>query len=111
MGSNRKRIRDYAYLSRIARGLAGGKSRSQARRHARAADLPSEARPQPFKRSESQQDDLRPLNVLHWTPSVLDDPLHTSAMLSREEKRDSLSHSSRLARLRPSVNPPFASVH
>ena len=28
-----------------------------------------------------------------------------------QEKRDSLSHSSSLARLRPSVNPPFASVH
>jgi hypothetical protein len=32
-------------------------------------------------------------------------------MLSREEKRDGLSHSSRLARLCASVNPPFASVH
>jgi hypothetical protein len=33
MASNPKRIRDYAkeYLIRIARGLAGGESRSQAR--------------------------------------------------------------------------------
>jgi hypothetical protein len=53
MASNPKRIRDYAkeYLIRIARGLAGGKSRSQARGHARAVDLPSTAAPQPFKRS------------------------------------------------------------
>ena len=39
---------------------------------------------------------MRPLNVLHRTPSVLDDPLQIRAMLSREEKRDSPSHSSRL---------------
>ena len=41
MASKSKRKRDYAkeYLIRIARGLAGGKSRSQARGHARAADL------------------------------------------------------------------------
>jgi hypothetical protein len=58
-----------------------------------------------------QQDDLRPLNVLHRTPSVLDDPFQIRAMLSREEKRDGLSHSCRLARLCASVNPPFASVH
>ena len=58
-----------------------------------------------------QQDDLRPLNLLGRTPSVLDDPLQVRAMLSREEKLDSPSHSSRLARLCPSVNPPFASVH
>jgi hypothetical protein len=58
-----------------------------------------------------QQDDLRPLNVLHRTPSVRDDPLQIRVMLSREEKRDSPSHSSRLARLCASVNPPFASVH
>ena len=51
MASNPKRIRDYAkeYLIRIARGLAGGKSRSQARGHAKAADLASNTRPQPFK--------------------------------------------------------------
>jgi hypothetical protein len=57
------------------------------------------------------QDDLRPLNVLHRTPSVLDHPLQIRALLSREEKRDSPSHSSRLARFCASVNPPFASVH
>jgi hypothetical protein len=61
MGSNSKRKRNYAYeyLIRIARGLAGGKSRSQARGHARAADLPSNASPLPFKRSEPLEDALK----------------------------------------------------
>jgi hypothetical protein len=61
MASNPKRIRDYAkeYLIRIARGLAGGRSRSQARGHARAADLPSNGSPQPFKRSEPLEDALK----------------------------------------------------
>ena len=61
MASNPKRIRDYAkeYLIRIARGLAGGKSRSQARGHARAIDLPSSTSSQPFKRSEPLEDALK----------------------------------------------------
>jgi hypothetical protein len=61
MASSPKRIRDYAkeYLIRIARGVAGGKSRSQARGHARAADLPSDTSPQPFKRSEPLEDALK----------------------------------------------------
>jgi hypothetical protein len=61
MASNPKRIRDYAkeYLIRIARGLTGGKSRSQARGHARAADLPGNASPQPFKRSEPLEDAVK----------------------------------------------------
>jgi hypothetical protein len=61
MASNPKRIRDYAkeYLIRIARGLAGGKSRSQARGHAKAADLASNACPQPFKRSEPLEGTLK----------------------------------------------------
>ena len=61
MASNPKRIRDYAkeYLIRIARGLSGGRSRAQARGHARAADLPSNAGPQPFKRSEPLEDALK----------------------------------------------------
>ena len=61
MASKSKRKRNYAkeYLIRIARGLAGGKSRSQARGHARAADLPSNASPQPFKRSEPLEDALK----------------------------------------------------
>jgi transcriptional regulator with XRE-family HTH domain len=60
MASNAKRNRNYAkeYLIRIARGLAGGKSRSQARGHARAADLPSVA-PQPFKCSEPLEEALK----------------------------------------------------
>jgi hypothetical protein len=61
MASNPKRIRDYAkeYLIRIARGLAGGKSRSQARGHARAIDLPSSTSSQPFKRSAPLEDALK----------------------------------------------------
>ena len=61
MASESKRKRNYAkeYLIRIAHGLAGGKSRSQARGHARAADLPDNATPQPFKRSEPLEDALK----------------------------------------------------
>jgi hypothetical protein len=42
MATKSKRIRDFKqeYLARIARGLASGKTRSQARGHARAGDLP-----------------------------------------------------------------------
>jgi hypothetical protein len=61
MASKLKRKRDYAkeYLIRMARGLAGGKSRSQARGHARAADLSGSTSPQPFKRSEPLEDALK----------------------------------------------------
>jgi hypothetical protein len=61
MASKPKRERNYAreYLIRIARGLAIGKSRSQARGHARADDLPSGAGQQPFKRSEPLEDALK----------------------------------------------------
>jgi hypothetical protein len=61
VASNSKRKRNYAkeYLIRIARGLAGGKSRSQARGHARAGDLPQTASAQPFKRSEPLEDALK----------------------------------------------------
>jgi hypothetical protein len=61
MASKPKRKRNYAkeYLIRIARGLAGGKSRSQARGHARAADLPSNSSRQPFKRSEPLENALK----------------------------------------------------
>jgi hypothetical protein len=61
MATGSKRIRDYAkeYLIRIARGLAGGKSRSKARGHAKAADLASNASPQPFKHSEPLEDALK----------------------------------------------------
>jgi len=46
MATKSKRRRNYSaeYQRRIARGLASGKSRSQARGHARAADLPPPAR-------------------------------------------------------------------
>jgi hypothetical protein len=61
MASKPKRKRNYAkeYLIRIARGLGSGKSRSQARGHARAADLPGDARPRPFSRSEPLEDALK----------------------------------------------------
>jgi hypothetical protein len=61
MASNSKTKRNYAkeYLIRIARGLAGGKSRSEARGHARAADLPRDSTPQPFRRSEPLEDALK----------------------------------------------------
>ena len=61
MASKPKRKRNYGkeYLIRIARGLASGRSRPQARGHARAADLPSSASPQPFKRSEPLEDALK----------------------------------------------------
>jgi len=51
MATKWKRIRDFKqeYLARIARGLASGKSRSQARGHARAGDLPH-ASPLPFEK-------------------------------------------------------------
>src|SRR5271154_1466088 len=79
--------------------------------HRRPADADPLGNLQHRQALGGQQDDLRPLNVLHRTPSVLDDPLQVRAMLSREEKRDSPSHSSRLAQLCASVNPPFASLH
>jgi hypothetical protein len=61
MASKTKRKRNYAkeYLIRINRGLATGKSRSQARGHARAADLPGDASPQPFRRSEPLEGALK----------------------------------------------------
>jgi hypothetical protein len=55
-GPNRLHLR---YLIRIARGLTGGKSRAQARGHARAADLPTIPNPPPFKRSEPLEDALK----------------------------------------------------
>jgi hypothetical protein len=58
-GPKRKRNYHEEYLIRKARGLAAGKSVSQARGHARAADLPSNASPQSFKRSEPLEDALK----------------------------------------------------
>jgi hypothetical protein len=58
-GPKRKRNHHEEYLIRKARGLAAGKSLSQARGHARAADLPRTAGPQPFKRSEPLEDALK----------------------------------------------------
>ena len=61
MASKSKRKRNYKqeYLIRIARELAGGKSRAQARGHARAIDLPSSTSWQPFKRTEPLEDALK----------------------------------------------------
>jgi hypothetical protein len=58
-GPKRKRNHPEEYLIRKARGLAAGKSLSQARGHARAADLPGTAIPQPFERSEPLEGALR----------------------------------------------------
>jgi hypothetical protein len=56
-----KTKRNYAkeYLIRIARGLAGGKSRAQARGHARAADVADETKQRPFERSSALEDALK----------------------------------------------------
>ena len=61
MGSTSKRKRNYAieYLIRIARGLTGGKSRAQARGHARATDLADQGEAQPFKRSSPLETALK----------------------------------------------------
>jgi hypothetical protein len=61
MAPKSKRNRNYAkeYLIRIARGLAGGKSRAQARGHARATDLEETARRQPFDRSNALENALK----------------------------------------------------
>ncbi len=62
-GSSPQRVlsRNYAkeYLIRIARGLGGGKSRSQAYGHAKATDLSGDASQQSFKRSEPLEDALK----------------------------------------------------
>jgi hypothetical protein len=47
------------YQIRIAQGLAGGKSRSEARGHARATDLEETARRHPFDRSNPLEDALK----------------------------------------------------
>ena len=61
MASKPKRKRNYRqeYLIRKARGLAAGKSLSQARGHARAVDLPGRVSPQPFRRSEPLENALK----------------------------------------------------
>ncbi len=61
MASKSKRKRNYAkeYLIRIARGLTRGKSRSQARGHARVTDLAESARRQPFDRSNTLEGALK----------------------------------------------------
>jgi len=60
MATKSKRIRDFKqeYLARIARGLASGKSRSQARGHARASDLPH-ASPLPFEKENRLEKALK----------------------------------------------------
>jgi hypothetical protein len=61
MTSKSKRKRNYAkeYLIRIARGLAGGRSRAQARGHARAADVADEIKQRPFDRSNALEEALK----------------------------------------------------
>jgi hypothetical protein len=60
MATRSKRIRDFKkeYLRRIERGLASGKSRSQARGHARAGDLPH-ASPVPFEKENRLEKALK----------------------------------------------------
>jgi hypothetical protein len=60
MATKSKRIRDFKqeYLARIARGLASGKTRSQARGHARAGDLPH-ASPLPFEKENRLEKALK----------------------------------------------------
>jgi hypothetical protein len=60
MATRSKRIRDFKqeYLARIARGLASGKSRSQARGHTRASDLPH-ASPLPFEKENTLEKALK----------------------------------------------------
>jgi hypothetical protein len=57
----RKKTRNYAleYLIRRARGLAAGRSLSQARGHARAVDLADQGESQPFKRSSPLENALK----------------------------------------------------
>ena len=54
MAAKPKRKRDFAgeYKARIARGLASGKSRSQARGHAKASDLPQPETPAAVDRKD-----------------------------------------------------------
>jgi hypothetical protein len=61
MATKSKRIRDFKqeYLARIARGLASGKSRSQARGHARASDLPRREMPFPFEKESALEKALK----------------------------------------------------
>jgi hypothetical protein len=61
MATKSKRIRDFKkeYLARIARGLASGKSRSQARGHARASDLPRLETPFPFDKANALENALK----------------------------------------------------
>jgi hypothetical protein len=61
MATRSKRIRDFKkeYLRRIARGLASGKSHSQARGHARASDLPKPASPLPIDKQNKLEKALK----------------------------------------------------
>lgn len=57
--SNRKRDYRREYLARIVHGLASGKSRSQARGHARASDLPKPATPRSFEKENALEKALK----------------------------------------------------
>src|ERR1700730_4560237 len=61
MATKSKRIRDFKqeYLARIARGVASGKCRSQARGHARASDLPRREMPFPFEKESALEKALK----------------------------------------------------
>jgi hypothetical protein len=61
MATKSKRNRNYRqeYQARIARGLASGKSRSQARGHARASDLPKRESPLPIDKQNKLEKALK----------------------------------------------------
>jgi hypothetical protein len=61
MATKSKRKRDYRreYQTRIARGMASGKSRSQARGHASAIDLPKRESPLPIDRQNKLEKALK----------------------------------------------------
>ncbi len=61
MATKSNRIRDYRkeYQARIARGLSSGKSRSQARGHARASDLPRREAPLPAAKENALEKALK----------------------------------------------------
>jgi hypothetical protein len=61
MATKSNRIRNFKqeYLARIARGLASRKSRSQARGHARASDLPRRETPLPFEKENRLEKALK----------------------------------------------------
>jgi hypothetical protein len=96
MATKSKRIRDFKqeYLARIARGLASGKSRSQARGHARASDLPH-ASPLPFKKENWLEKALKLMKqgaTQKQAAKSVDRAGHTGAAIAPRSWTDHLCH-------------------